>query len=95
MQVLRAHGTVAAPGAQPAAALNDPRTLVSMYREPPDEEVGILDLEEMALARLRGAPADVPATRRSSCHDLSRACENTRHADPRRHYFNVIVHEHA
>ena len=35
---------------------NDPNTIVSLYARPPAQEITLLDFEDMALCRLRGAP---------------------------------------
>jgi hypothetical protein len=49
------HKGRAPPGQTGDTVRNDPNSLLSMYRAPPAQEVSLLEFEECALARLRGA----------------------------------------
>jgi hypothetical protein len=65
MQVLREYGANAIRTVKSEPVRNDPNTTISMYRQPPSHEIDILELEEMALSRLKGVQR------------LCRACDRT------------------
>jgi hypothetical protein len=54
MQVLHDHGVNAIRHSSSEAVRNDPNTTISMYPQPPSQEIDILELEDMALSRLKG-----------------------------------------
>lgn len=73
MQVLQSHAASAIQQQRRDVERNDPATVLSLYAQPPAAEQSILDLEDIALARLRGAPT-------SGARSCGRSWRGRRHA---------------